>query len=352
MNSLTGLSGLLREIWVTFDGAAFYILLGIVVAGLIQTFVDSEQLARRLGKPGLRSVLLAALFGIPLPLCSCGVIPTAISLRKNGASKGAVLSFLISTPESGLNSIAMSYAMLDPLLTIFRPISALLTAVVAGVAENIFGQKEAAAPPPSGVCPRCHTLGPLSHVQARLGPRLLEGMKYAFVDLLGDLAGWLAIGIIVGGMISYWTPPNFAEHFLGSDFKAMLVMLAVGIPLYICASASTPVAAALIAKGMSPGVALVFLLAGPATNLAGILAVGKFLGKRSAVIYLLSIAVCAVLLGLALNGIYAVWHINIQTVVGHAHDMLPPAVSAAASVILLLSMIYALWKPKIKSVLV
>ena len=127
------ITGLLKEIWNTFSEASLYILFGIFVAGLIQAFVDSERIAKQLGKPGSRSVILAALFGIPLPLCSCGVLPTAISLRKNGASKGAVLSFLISTPESGINSITMSYAMLDPLMTIFRPVSAFITAIVAGI---------------------------------------------------------------------------------------------------------------------------------------------------------------------------------------------------------------------------
>ena len=345
--------GLFKEIWSTFDNAALYILFGIFVAGLIQAFIDNERIARQLGRPGLRSVFLAALFGIPLPLCSCGVIPTAISLRKNGASKGAVLSFLISTPESGINSIAMSYAMLDPLMTIFRPISAFITAIAAGISENIFGKKdEAAASPEKISCECCGTENKHAPADHKLIQKIKYGMSYAFIDLLGDIAKWLIIGIVIGGIISYFTPANFVERFLGSDFKAMLIMLIIGIPLYICASGSTPIAAALIAKGMSPGVALVFLLAGPGTNIAGILSVGKFLGKRSAVIYLLSISICAVLLGLLLNFIYRASGINIKTTLGHACDMLPQYIKMFSAIALLFLMAHALLRVKTKKSLI
>ena len=335
---------LVQEIWSTFDGAAFYIIFGIVVAGLIQAFIDSKRIAKQLGKPGVRSVLLAALFGIPLPLCSCGVIPTAISLRKNGASKGAVLSFLISTPESGINSISISYAMLDPLMTVFRPFSAFITAIVAGLSENIFGIREISPVIQSKVaCKGCGSSDEHTPEEHNFIQKLRYGMQYAFVDLLGDIAKWLIIGIAIAGIISYFTPPNFIAKFIGSDFKAMLIMLLIGIPLYICASASTPIAAALIAKGMSPGVALVFLLAGPATNIAGILSVGKFLGRRSAMIYLLAISACSVLLGLLLNFIYKASGIKISATIGHACDMLPWYIKTFSAVILALLMAYALW---------
>jgi uncharacterized protein len=344
------ITGLLKEIWSTFDAAALYIIFGIVVAGLIQAYIDSKRIAKQLGKPGLRSVLLAALFGIPLPLCSCGVIPTAISLRKNGASKGAVLSFLISTPESGINSIMMSYAMLDPLMTAFRPFSAFVTAIAAGVGENILGKRETQSVTQMEIgCKCCGSNDEHSPEKHAFFQKLRYGMRYAFVDLLGDISKWLIIGIVVGGMISYFTPADFISRFIGSDLKAMLVMLLIGIPLYICASASTPIAAALIAKGMSPGVALVFLLAGPATNIAGILAVGKFLGKRSAVIYLCSISLCAVLLGLLLNFIYQASGINISATLGHACDMLPGYIKTVSALVLALSMAYALWRARKKS---
>jgi len=336
---IDALIGLVLEVWHTFDDAAIYILFGTAIAGVIQVLVDKDAIARYLGKPGLKSVALAAVFGVPLPLCSCGVIPTAVSLRKNGASKGAVLSFLISTPESGIDSIAISYALLDPLMTIFRPVAAFGTAIIAGLSENAFGKKEQnSATKQTDSCQYCAEEGHANH-NHNLVQKFRHGIHYAFVDLLGDIAQWLTIGIVAGGVISYFVPQSFIENYLGSGFKAMLVMLAVGIPLYICASASTPIAAALIAKGMSPGVALVFLLAGPATNVAGILAVGKFLGKRSAVIYLIAISVCAVGLGLLLNWIYFAAGIDIKTTLGKAGEMFPHYIKLIAAIILIVLMI-------------
>lgn len=331
--------GLIKEIWRTFDEAALYILFGVFIAGLIQVFVDREQIAKHLGKPGIKSVIMAALFGIPLPLCSCGVLPAAISLRKSGASKGSVLSFLISTPESGVNSIAISLAMLDPLMTIFRPIAAFLTGITAGIGENIFGKKEEEKVSPANTCECCggeETGKAHSH---NFIEKFRRGMYYAFIDLLGDIAKWLTIGIIAGGVIAYFMPQSFIEHFLSSGLPAMLIMLMIGIPLYICASASTPIAAALIAKGMSPGVALVFLLSGPATNAAGIVVVGKFLGKRSVAVYLLSIAVCSVALGILLNHIYFISGIDIKTTLGKACEILPHYVKVISAIILMILMI-------------
>lgn len=331
-------AGLIGEIWHTFNDAALYILFGIFIAGLIQIFVDKEKIARHLGKPGIRSVVLAAILGVPLPLCSCGVIPTAISLRKSGASKGAALSFLISTPESGIDSIAISFALLDPLMTIFRPVAAFVTAIVAGISENIFGKKDnGETKEGADTCIFCEDEDD-DHNHS-LPHKLKYGIRYAFVNLLGDIAKWLTLGIVIGGVISYFVPHEFIENYLGSGWQAMLIMLVIGIPLYVCASASTPIAAALIAKGMSPGVALVFLLAGPATNMAGILAVGKFLDKRAALIYLISISVCAVGLGLLLNQIYSVSGLDIHVTLGKAGEIFPPFIKTVSSIALIALMV-------------
>jgi uncharacterized protein len=341
---LSMLTDVAKEIWRTFADASVYILFGVFVAGVIQIFVDKDKIARHLGKPGMRSVVVAALFGVPLPLCSCGVIPMAVSLRKNGASKGAVLSFLISTPESGVDSIAISFALLDPLIAFFRPVAAFITAFIAGLMENLFGVKDTGAVHHDQGCIFCKEEGG-AHDHGFLF-KFKHGMHYAFVDLLGDIAVWLGIGIAVGGIISYFVPQDFIGRYFGTDWQAMLVMLVIGIPLYICASASTPIAAALIAKGMSPGVALVFLLAGPATNMAGILSVGKFLGKRSAVIYLFSIAACALLLGIALNQIYAGLGIDSKAVLGKAGDIIPGHIKTVASILLIVLMARSLARAK------
>ena len=340
---------LVSEIWHTFDEAALYILFGLFITGLIQMFVDKETVAKHLGRRGIKSVVLAALFGIPLPLCSCGVIPTAISLRKNGASKGAVLSFLISTPETGVDSIAISYALLDPIMTIFRPVAAFITAVIAGIAENIFGRKDKGETlQKTNTCESCGCEEEECRKKHGIIDRLKYGMRYAFSELLADIAKWLILGIVIAGIISYFVPANLVERYSGNNWQAMLMMLLIGIPLYICATASTPIAAALIAKGMSPGVALVFLLAGPATNIAGILAVGKFLGKRSVVIYLLSISVCAVTLGLGLNHIYSITGIDLRSTVGKAGETLPHYLKLTSALILSFLMIRALYNLKKK----
>lgn len=340
------LIGLLKEIWHTFDDASAYILLGVFFAGLIQIFIDKDKIAKHLGKPGIKSVFLAALFGVPLPLCSCGVIPTVVSLRKNGASKGSVLSFLISTPESGVDSIAISYALLDPLMTVFRPVAAFFTAIVAGISENLFGNKnDNIGIKQENKCDCCDDATGEKHNHS-LSHRFRYGIRYAFVDLLSDIAVWLFLGIVIGGIISYFVPQNIIENYIGSGIHSMLFMLAIGIPLYICASASTPIAAALIAKGMSPGVALVFLLAGPATNAAGILSVRKFLGNRSMIIYLLSIAICAVSLGLVLDQIYLVAGINAKATIGKAGDILPHPVKLISAIILLVLMINSIFQNK------
>jgi len=338
MSISRGFLGLIREIWHTFNDAALYILFGIFIAGLIQIFVDKEKISRHLGKPGIRSVVLAAILGVPLPLCSCGVVPMAVSLRKSGASKGAALSFLIATPESGVDSIAISFALLDPLMTVFRPIAAFITAIIAGISENVFGRKDnGAMKEEADTCIFCEDEG--DDHNHNLAHKLRYGIRYAFVNLLGDIAKWLTLGIVIGGVISYFVPKELIENYLGSGWQAMLIMLIIGIPLYVCASASTPIAAALIAKGMSPGVALVFLLAGPATNMAAILSVGKFLDKRAAIIYLISISVCAVGFGLLLNQIYVVTGLNIHVTLGKAGEIFPPFIKTASSIALIALMI-------------
>jgi hypothetical protein len=334
--------GILWEAWEILDESSLYILFGLFVAGLIQAFVKQERIAKYLGPQKIKSVFLAALFGIPLPLCSCGVLPTAISLRKQGASKGATVSFLISTPESGVDSIAITYALIDPLMTIFRPIAAFITAMTAGIVENLFPDRKTKErmEKDKNLCIFCedeeNTIQNHNH---SLSYRLIKGLHYAFTDLLGDIAKWLLIGVGIAGIISYFVPKTLIENYLGYGWQAMLIMLIVGIPLYICATASTPIAAALIAKGMSPGVALVFLLVGPATNIAGVLSVGKFLGKRFVVIYLLSISVCAIVLGLLLNQIYLISGINIKATLGKAGEVLPHYIKVISSIILIILMV-------------
>ncbi len=267
-----------------------------------------------------------------------------MSLRKQGANKGAVTSFLISTPESGVDSIAITYALLDPILTVMRPVAAFVSAAVAGIVENL-GWKEAPdrSLQPDLSCPVdqcCDGLNcdPVAHRHHHsFFEKLVSGLRYAFTDFWRDLAGYFFIGLLLAAVIMVLIPDRFFTAYLGSGLPAMLIMLMAGIPLYVCATASTPIAAALIIKGVSPGAALVFLLVGPATNMASLTVLMRTLGKRSTVVYLVTIAVCAVLFGLAIDQLYTYFGISAQTAVGqHTYHTMPPWLAWSGTGILLL----------------
>ncbi len=287
----------------------------------------------------IRSVLWASAIGTPLPLCSCGVVPTAVALKKQGATKGATVSFLISTPEIGLDSMAVSYALLDPIMTVFRPVAAFVTATVAGIATNFLAPdppgeaaaSEEAGPPDTGgreTVGRCSLTG-----WPRRPPVGAGRLGRAFRELLDETSHWLLVGIVLAGLVSVLVPPSLIERHLSGGFITMLAMLALGIPLYTCASASTPIAAALILKGMSPGAALVFLLSGPATNIASIVVLLKILGGRVVAIYLAAIAVVSLLAGIALDAIYQHWGVNAAATIGQSVGGVPEPIKTAAAVV-------------------
>jgi uncharacterized membrane protein YraQ (UPF0718 family) len=328
--------------WDLLRESAVYILLGLVISGLLKVFLNPEMVARHLGHGRFASVLKAALLGVPIPLCSCGVLPAAMALKKQGANNGATTAFMISTPESGVDSVAITYALLDPIMTIARPLVAFFTATVAGFTENLFGYRagvQAESPelscPVDGCCDGidCPTESHKNH--HTLGQKVIAGFRYAFGEFWGDLAGWFILGIMLAGMITALIPDDVFSRYLGSGFSAMLLMLGIGIPLYICATASTPIAAALILKGVSPGAALVFLLAGPATNIASLTVLVGVLGKRAAAIYLAAIATCSVAFGLALDQVYVLGGVSAKVLAGQASEIVPHWVEWLAVIILL-----------------
>ena len=346
---LSMMQEILSACWEILLDAAPFILLGFFVAGLIKALLPEELVARHLGGKGSGSVFKAALFGIPLPLCSCGVIPAAIGLKKQGAGKGATSSFLISTPETGVDSIAVTYALLDPLMTLFRPLAAFVTAVTAGLLENLLPGSDSVPASFAGCADSsCCAEPERTPVRPPLWERIRGGLAYAFGEMLGDIGKWLLIGIGIAGIISALIPDGFIEQHLSGGLIPMLVMLAAGIPLYVCASASTPIAAALVIKGLSPGAALVFLLAGPATNSATITAVARYLGRRSLAIYLAAIAGCSLLLGLLLDVIYGAAGLSLVAVIGQGGETLPGWLSLGSTVLLLilLGIQYSPWKSK------
>ena len=331
------------EAWHLLLESSPYIIFGLLISGILRVFITPESIARHLGEGRFMPVFKAALFGIPIPLCSCGVLPAAVSLKKQGANNGATTAFLISTPESGVDSIAITYALLDPIMTIARPVTAFLTAAAAGIAENLFHSPEKARKkdydlscPVDGCCDRASCSPEEHRTHHSFMERIAAGLRYSVTEVWYDMAGWFFIGLLLAGIIMAFIPEDLFTEYLGGGLSSMLLMLAIGIPLYICATASTPVAAALILKGVSPGAALVFLIAGPATNVTSLTVLFGVLGKRASAIYLASIALLSVLSGLLLDNIYFSFNISARAVTGHAAELIPAWIEYTGAVLLLL----------------
>ncbi len=320
----------LNEVWKLLLESSVYIIFGLLASGLLRVFLNPATVAQHLGHGRFLSVFKAALLGIPIPLCSCGVLPAAASLKKQGANNGATTAFLISTPESGVDSIAITYALLDPIMTVARPVAAFVSAITAGLSENLLsrGRRDKALAPdltcPVDACCDGEECSPQEHKRHHtLLDRVSAGFKFAFTDVWGDLATWFFLGLLLAGVITTLIPEDMISRYLGGGLHSMLFMLVLGIPLYICATASTPVAAALVLKGVSPGAALVFLLVGPATNVTSLTVLFGILGKRATAIYLSSIALLAVTFGLLVDQVYQTLGLTAQAVVGKAGDVMP-----------------------------
>lgn len=315
-----------------FLAAAPWLLLGYLAAGVIKYLLPSTWLSRQLGGKGFLTTVKASFLGAPLPLCSCGVIPAALGLRRAGASKNATAAFLVATPETGVDSIAISYALLGPFMAIVRPIAAILSAITAGTLVAL----QPITASPSTPDPNSH---PLSHEAGKARtPKLI--VRFALGSLVRDTYRWLLIGILFAALVQAYLPADFLTRW-GQGPVAMIVMALVGLPMYVCATASTPIAAGLLLAGVSPGAVLVFLLTGPATNLATLAIVRRELGSRSLVAYLAGVIVPAILFGLLTNQLVAAGLAHVEaTTQPHAH---PAAqfTTIAAAIILALAMLYA-----------
>lgn len=317
---------------LTLD-AAPWLLLGLAVAGLIKAWMSNDWLAKQLGDSGFVPVFKAAIIGTPLPLCSCSVIPVAMGIRRSGASKSSTVSFLVATPETGADSIALSYAMLGPVMAVVRPIAAIFSAIASGILVALFDHNksstgEAAETTETGCCSKSSCCDSAESSSSQFTPKptpfskLREGLDFAFSDIFDDFIKWLAIGLVFAALVQTFVPQSFLLAW-GSGLPAMLVMMAVGIPMYICATASTPIAAALILAGISPGTALVFLLAGPATNMATLAVINQELGRRALLLYLLGMGGASILSGLTLDALLNFYGINITSQLSHTEEMLP-----------------------------
>jgi len=340
----------IEELWFLLLEMAPWLLLGLVFAGLLKVYFPQKHIDKYLGKSNFKSALNASLLGIPMPLCSCGVIPTGISFFKNGASKGATNSFLISTPQTGVDSIFATYSMLGWPFALLRPFVAFVTGVVGGVFTNWFVKEvpkptspfasfklDVAAVEGTDNCEdeSCGCQTPKVE-DKRHG--LVRAADYAFIELLQDIAKWLIIGFLAAAMIAVVLPDDFFSRFQGLGLVEILVVLLASVPIYICATGSIPIAAVLLMKGVSPGAALVFLMAGPATNVATMTVLGKTMGRKSLTIYLATIIGGAVVFGLLTNYfipadfiLSKIMHIHGD---GSDHEMLPKWMQLGSALVL------------------
>lgn len=292
--------------WQVIAVMAPYLLLGFFVAGVLGAFVPVSLIENHLGKRGLWQIVKASLLGVPIPLCSCSVIPVAASLSKHGATKGATVSFLTSTPQTGVDSIAATWGLLGPLFAVARTLIAFVTGCICGAAVETFaeptGERENECNDEQ--CPSCNP-APKTH-------RWKQVFTYGFGVLPRDIARALLLGIVISGLLGALVPEDFFIRWLSSEWLSMLAVMGVGIPLYVCSTGSIPIALAMLGIGLSPGAALVFLVTGPATNAASITTVFKTMGRRAVGIYLATLAVCSLSAGWLLNRF-----LSTKTVVEH-----------------------------------
>jgi len=309
-------------LWQLSLEAAPWLLLGLIIGGLFKSLIPTALLHKHLTKPGLGAITKAALLGMPLPLCSCGVIPAAIGLRQAGASKPATTSFLVSTPETGVDSIGVTYAMMGPVMAVIRPIAAVFSALVTGLLVLFFdhGDKPPVPVKKSSCCASQKNNLETTDKQTRSLKDAVTGVKYALTDLYQDILKWLVIGLLFAAAVQAFVPQDWLLHW-GDSWMAMLVMLFVGIPMYVCATGSTPIAAGFLMAGISPGAVLIYLLAGPATNMATLGVVREQMGGRTMWLYLLGIISSALLMGVLVNILSS--YIAFNTMNHEVHEMLP-----------------------------
>ncbi|EWH07898.1 permease [Pseudoalteromonas lipolytica SCSIO 04301] len=386
---------LLNNFWQLFLLSAPWLMLGLLIAGLLNVYLPANFLNRHLGKEGLWTTIKAAFIGAPMPLCSCGVIPAAIGLRRAGASKSATTAFLVSTPETGVDSVSVSYVLLGPFMAIIRPIAAVCSAIAAGVLvgkdheihsqhkhqaatadDNSAGccssnsaaevKKEPSCcssntsaeikKEPSGFSTEdsasiktdrcCKSEKPSLSIESRVA-KFKRAIRFSCNKLLEDTMVWLVIGLFFAALVQTYVPESYLSQW-GSGIFAMLVVILISIPMYICATASTPIAAGLLLSGVSPGAVLVFMLAGPATNIATLGVVGKELGKRAVFAYLTGVIGMALLFGFLTDYLVDEFGFVVAPMMGTEHEVLPHWLSLASGIILAILMLRLVFKMALK----
>jgi hypothetical protein len=329
-------ASILQGAWSVLVASAPFMLFGFLASGLLKVFLPRDFVRKHLGERKVMSIFKAALLGVPLPLCSCSVLPAAAELRRQDADKGAVAAFLVSTPESSIDSIAVTWALLDPIMTVLRPLAAFLTAVGTGLGV-LATEKDKDIPLepgfPDEAC-SCHDPDPTAEQNTSFVSRISGAFRYGLFELVEDIGPWFAGGVLLAGVLQALLPADLIPKTLGTGMLSILATLAVSVPLYICASASTPVVASLALKGLSPGAALVFLLAGPATNITSLTVIAGILGRKAAAVYLATIVVFSVFLGLATNAFYKTLGLDVSRWLAGGMTETPGLFSIACGVVL------------------
>ncbi|MGY5451841.1 SO_0444 family Cu/Zn efflux transporter [Agarivorans sp. MS3-6] len=333
---------LLNNFISLFLSAAPWLFLGFVIAASLKLGLPSRWLAKHLGNNKPSTTIKAAFIGAPLPLCSCGVIPAAMGLRRAGASKSATTSFLIATPETGVDSVAVSYALLGPVMAIIRPIAAICSAIIAGL---LVGNGEETKPTASEVKSCCSGKSKCASAASAppakpTGGQKLKAWLTSFVELVEDSYLWLLLGLAFAALIQSYLPESFMTRW-GQGWITMIVMVLVGVPMYICATASTPIAAGLIIAGISPGAALVFMLAGPATNIATLMLVRQEMGMRALVAYLTGVIASAMLFGWGLDWAIGQWQWQVNPVAWQEEQLVNSGWVIATSGLIAMLMLFA-----------
>ena len=363
----------LENLWDLFVDMSFYIVIGLIFTGLLHAFVKKDAILKHIGKDNTSSVVKASVLGVPLPLCSCGVVPTAMYLGKSGASKGSVVSFLTSTPQTGVDSIIATYGMMGPLFAVYRAVSAFFSGIISGVVTNLFCKHDHinyGHAPVTCACSHDHKEEQQQHEHTSccshehkeeqqehehtsccshehkeeqhqhehisccshehkeehhqhkesFASKMKRAFDYAFGEFLDEIAVHFVVGLLIAALISTLLPESLLASF-SNPLVSMLLMVVIGIPMYICSTASIPIAVSLIMKGVSPGAAFVFLFAGPVTNVASLAILVKTLGKKVTAIYLASAAICAIAFGLLLDYIIEVTgYSGITNLIHHSHE--------------------------------
>ncbi len=308
---------LIRSSWSVLEQMAPYLLFGFLMAGLLSVFIRQKWVERHLGGGGLWPVVKASLVGVPMPLCSCGVLPVSAALKKQGASRAAAASFLISTPQTGVDSILITYALLGPFFAVFRPVTSFLAGIAGGALVRYFDKRPDEVQTEMTKKSCCSV--PMAVAPEKSNP-LARSLKYGFGTLPREIGPVLLLGVVIAGALASFVHERSLAAYIGGGAGSILIMMAAGVPVYVCATASVPIAAGLMHLGASPGAALAFLIAGPATNAATFTTIVKVLGKTTAFLYLATIAVSAFGFGLLMDVLFPLAGAELPALGSHAHE--------------------------------